>query len=84
MELTQPVAELQESVVQALLSLQLRVVPEQEPPEQTSFVVHALPSLHAAEFAGWVHAPPEQMSSVHGFESGVQEPERGGYKQPDA
>lgn len=44
-----PVAGLHESVVQALLSLQLVAVPPWHvPPEQTSFLVHALPSLHEA------------------------------------
>ena len=47
---TQPVTVLQVSVVQTLLSLQTSVpVPGwHAPPEQTSPVVHALPSLHEA------------------------------------
>jgi hypothetical protein len=39
---------LQLSSVQGLLSLQTRGVPPQTPPEQTSAVVHALPSLQDA------------------------------------
>jgi hypothetical protein len=43
-----PVAGLQESSVQTLLSLQTIGVPEHEPPEQTSPVVHSRPSLQVA------------------------------------
>jgi hypothetical protein len=47
---THPVAGAQESVVQTLLSLQSSVPTPawQLPPEQTSPVVQAFPSLHAA------------------------------------
>jgi hypothetical protein len=48
--LMQPAAGLQASSVQTLPSLQLGgVLPTQVPPAQTSTVVQALPSLHAAE-----------------------------------
>jgi glyoxylate utilization-related uncharacterized protein len=46
---TQPVAGLQESSVQGLLSSQPSAgPPTQDPPEHVSTVVHAFPSLHAA------------------------------------
>jgi hypothetical protein len=36
---------------------------------QTSFVVHALPSVHAVPAAtiAWKHEPPVQLSTVQGF-----------------
>jgi hypothetical protein len=47
--LTQPVAGLHVSDVQALLSLQSRAPPPTHaPPEQASPIVQALPSSHAA------------------------------------
>jgi hypothetical protein len=45
-----PVAGLHVSSVHTLLSLQLTAVPEHEPPEQTSPVVQAFPSLQVAVF----------------------------------
>jgi hypothetical protein len=46
---TQPIAGLQESSVQRLLSLQSGgTLPTHAPPEHTSTVVHALPSSHPA------------------------------------
>src|SRR5207244_2690981 len=47
--LTHPTAGLQLSSVQPLPSLQLGgAPPAHDPPEQVSFVVHALPSLHGS------------------------------------
>jgi hypothetical protein len=55
---TQPVAVLQVSVVQALLSVQFRAVPAtQTPPEHASFTVQALPALQAAILLVLVQAP---------------------------
>ena len=48
----QPVAGSHESSVQTSLSLQFLGVPVHERFEQTSPVVHALPSLHVAVFGG--------------------------------
>src|SRR6266545_8144835 len=65
---THPVAVLQVSVVQTLLSLQVIVVPLQTPAEQTSLVVQALLSLHASVFSVWTHPRTRsQESSVQGL-----------------
>jgi len=78
----QPVKLLQLSMVQALLSSQLKGTGAQTPPAQVSGPVHALPSLHGLLFA--VCEQPvtgEQLSSVQAFKSlqlsaapGVQTP----------
>jgi hypothetical protein len=53
---TQPVAGLQESSVQPLLSLQSRAgPPTHTPPLHASAIVHAFPSLHAAVLFVWTH-----------------------------
>src|SRR6266481_1479572 len=53
---TQPVASLQESVVQALPSLQFGGgPPTQLPPLQVSLVVQALLSLHGLVLLVWTH-----------------------------
>jgi hypothetical protein len=67
----QPVAGLQASVVQGLLSLQFAAVPPtQAPPEQVSPVVQALPSLQLAVLLVWVQPVAGlQASLVQGFES---------------
>ena len=52
---TQPVAGLQLSVVQGLLSLQTIPTPAQTPPLQASPDVHALPSSHALELLVKTH-----------------------------
>src|SRR5262249_55233822 len=65
---TQPVAGLQLSVVQTLLSLQTIGVPLQVPPPQVSPEVQALPSSH--EFVLLVWTQPvcgSHESSVHGL-----------------
>jgi hypothetical protein len=63
---TQPVAGLHESVVQMLLSLQLRATPGwQTPAEQASPMVQALPSLHDAAMLVWAQpVPGSQLSLV--------------------
>ena len=55
--LAHPVVGLQESSVQALLSLQLTATPAQAPPLQMSPEVHALPSEHTAVLAVLTQAP---------------------------
>lgn len=63
---TQPDRGLQESSVQTLLSLQLGAgPPTQLPPEQVSFVVHALLSLHEMVLFVCAQTPDEQASVVH-------------------
>ena len=64
---THPVEGLQLSSVHTFPSLQFRGGPAtQEPPEQVSFVVHALPSLHGAVLLVCTHPLAElQLSSVH-------------------
>ena len=63
---TQPVSESQESSVQTLPSLQLGAgPPTQLPPEQVSFVVQALLSLHETVLFVCVQTPDEQASVVH-------------------
>jgi len=64
---TQPLIELQESLVHPLASLQLVGPPlAQEPPEHVSPVVQALPSLQRAELLVWMHPLTAlQESSVH-------------------
>jgi hypothetical protein len=69
---TQPVAESQESSVQALPSLQLIVVPPQLPPEHASPAVQALPSLQGTLFAGCVQLPASHTSFVHPLPSSAQ------------
>ncbi len=70
---TQPEPGLQESLVQAFPSLQLGgELPTQEPPEQISLVVQALPSLQALVLAGCVQEPPEQTSLVQPLPSSAQ------------
>ena len=66
-----PVGETQESVVQALPSLQLAGGPgEQLPPLHVSFVVHASPSSHGALLLVWTHPVAGlQLSSVQTFPS---------------
>src|SRR6266511_3946482 len=54
---THPVAELHESIVQTLLSLQTIAVPAQVPVEQTSFTVQALPSLQGNALYVWIQLP---------------------------
>ena len=57
---TQPVAPLQVSVVQLLLSLQLAATPEPHVPEvQTSPTEQALPSLQLEPFERFVQTPTE-------------------------
>jgi hypothetical protein len=64
-ELEHPVAGEQESVVQALLSVQMTVEPPAQFPRlQDSPNVQALPSLHALALAVWAHAFAVQASSV--------------------
>lgn len=67
----QPVDALQPSVVHALPSSQLRVVPAQRPAEHRSDVVHAFPSLHVAVLFVCTHAQVVVLneSVVHGFPS---------------
>jgi len=43
------------------------LVPWQTPAPQTSFEVHATPSLHAAVFGVFWHCPEVQASVVHGL-----------------
>jgi hypothetical protein len=63
---TQPVAGLQESSVQTLVSTQLGGGPPmQAPPEQISLVVHAFPSLHVAVLLVNTQTPPWHESVVH-------------------
>ncbi len=59
---THPVAALQVSVVQGLLSSHVTGAPPQTPPEQMSPVVQALPSLHA--FALFVKTHPVAGSQL--------------------
>src|SRR3990172_8078421 len=68
---THPVAGLQLSVVQALLSLQLDAAPPtQAPAEQVSLFVQALPSLHGAVLLVCTHPVAGlQESSVQTFAS---------------
>lgn len=54
---THPEVGLQESVVQALLSLHTTAVPPQTLFVHTSLDVHALPSLQATAFAAFTQAP---------------------------
>jgi hypothetical protein len=62
---TQPLRELQVSVVQALKSLQTSGAPPvQTPPPQVSFVVHALPSLQDRLFAAFEQPRTESQVSV--------------------
>ena len=62
---TQPLAGVQESVVQALPSSQARLPPLQTLAAQTSFWLQALPSSQLAVLAVWTQFPPLQLSSVH-------------------
>jgi hypothetical protein len=63
---TQPDRGLQESSVQTLPSLQLGAgPPTQLPPEQVSFVVQALLSLHEMVLFVCAQTPDEQASVVH-------------------
>ena len=66
-----PVNALQESFVHTFPSLQTRAGPgTQTPPEQVSFVVQTLPSVHGAELLVWTHPDPGlQESLVQGFPS---------------
>jgi hypothetical protein len=66
---TQPVPGLHVSSVQGLLSLQSRAVPAwQLPPEHTSPVVQAFPSLHGAVLLVKTHPVANvQVSVVHGL-----------------
>src|SRR5207247_784974 len=70
---TQPDAELQESVVQTLLSSQLGGrPPTHAPPLQASFVVQALPSSHELVLLEYSHSKlvvSSHKSSVHGLPS---------------
>ena len=68
---THPLAGLQLSSVHTLPSLQFRGrPPTHEPPEQVSFVVHALPSVHGAVLLAYTHPVAGlQLSSVHAFPS---------------
>jgi hypothetical protein len=67
---TQPDSRLQESSVQTLPSLQLGGgPPTHDPPEQTSPVVQALPSLHGAALLLKTQTPPWHVSVVHTFPS---------------
>jgi hypothetical protein len=66
----QPLAGLQESVVQLLPSLQTSAVPARQTPAlHVSAPLQALPSLHAVplEAAGNVHMPLLQVFVVHGL-----------------
>jgi hypothetical protein len=67
----QPVAGLQESLVQGFESSQLGAAPPtQEPPEHVSFVVQALPSLQLAVLFVWTQPVAGlHESSVQPFES---------------
>jgi hypothetical protein len=67
----QPEPGLHESSVHGLLSLQFKAEPgRQDPPEQVSFAVQALPSLQGAELSVWAQPEPGlQESSVQGFPS---------------
>jgi glyoxylate utilization-related uncharacterized protein len=63
---SQPVAGLQESSVQTLVSTQLSGgPPTQAPPEQISPVVQALPSLHVKVLLANTQTPPWHESVVH-------------------
>jgi hypothetical protein len=66
---THPVAGLQLSSVHTLPSSQLGAgPPTQDPPEQVSFVVHALLSSHGAVLLEYTHPDSwSQLSSVHTF-----------------
>src|SRR5262245_57756578 len=66
---TQPTTALQESFVHGLPSSQLGAgPPTQTLSAQTSFVVHALLSLHGALLPVWMHpAAGTHASSVHGL-----------------
>jgi hypothetical protein len=66
----QPVVALQESAVQALLSLQLIERPPQAPPKQLSPVVQALLSLQTSSLGEKTQPIPGlQASSVQGSSS---------------
>jgi hypothetical protein len=83
--LTHPLAGSHESTVQALPSLQFGAgPPTQTPPEQTSFVVQALPSLHVFEFGTLSQKPPTQAGLVQGLASasGGQSPTPPGQGRP--
>jgi hypothetical protein len=68
---TQPDPGEHESSVHGLPSSQDRgPPPTHDPPEQTSFVVQALPSVHGAVLFAWMQPTAgEQESSVHGLAS---------------
>ena len=67
---THPVAGLQVSVVQALPSLQVNGELTHAPPEHTSPVVHAFPSLHAAVLGAYTQPDAGLHESfVHPLES---------------
>ena len=75
-EKTQPLAGLQLSLVQTLLSSQASAAPPvQTPALQVSFVVHALPSLHGPLMLECTQPPEElHVSAVHGFPSSQLSP----------
>jgi len=65
LECVQPLPGLHPSVVQPLPSSQLGAgPPTQMPPEQASFVVHALPSLQGSVLFVWLQVPAEHVSVV--------------------
>ena len=81
-----PLAGLQLSVVQTLLSSQSSVLPGMQlPPEQVSVVLHALPSVHAAPSAllCWQPATLSHVSVVHGLPS-LQEMAEPAWHEPPA
>ena len=81
---THPVAGLQESAVQRLLSLQTIAVPWHTPATHVSVLVQALPSLQAPLTFVWAHPVAGlQLSVVHTFPS-LQEAELSVNTQPVA
>jgi hypothetical protein len=60
----QPLVGEQVSVVQDSLSLQVIALPRHWPPAQTSFVVQALLSVHAAVLLVWLHPLAGMQESV--------------------